>query len=177
MFDWDLNTPLRWWYFLLLATFVHCYLNWLTIQKSLVNKEIKFYWNAWSGKTFAFVKCINLCEFWFLTMTICLWSLLYLNVSFSVTDIFTRKAQSTGKFRISHRRCSVKKAVLKNFAVFTGLKRDFNTSVFLWILRNFKTTYFEEHLQTAMVSCLRFIWITNSSDHRRVWTANLLHTK
>ena len=31
--------------------------------------------------------------------------------------------------------------------------------------------------QTAMVSCSRFIWITNSSDHRRVCTANLLHTK
>ena len=30
---------------------------------------------------------------------------------------------------------------------------------------------------TAMVSCSRFIWITNSSDHRRVWTPNLLHTK
>ena len=28
-----------------------------------------------------------------------------------------------------------------------------------------------------MVSCSRFIWITNSSDHGRVWTANLLHTK
>ena len=31
--------------------------------------------------------------------------------------------------------------------------------------------------QTAMVSSSRFIWITNSSDHRRVWTTNLLHTK
>ena len=47
----------------------------------------------------------------------------------------------------SHRRCSIKKAVLKNFAVFTGktifvgvssstlLKRDSNTGVLL--LRNF----------------------------------------
>ena len=30
---------------------------------------------------------------------------------------------------------------------------------------------------TAMVLCPRFIRITNSSDHRRIWTANLLHTK
>ena len=30
---------------------------------------------------------------------------------------------------------------------------------------------------TAMVLCSRFIWITNSSDDRRVWTANNLHTK
>ena len=29
----------------------------------------------------------------------------------------------------------------------------------------------------AIVSCSRFVWITNSSDHRRVWTANLLHTR
>ena len=28
-----------------------------------------------------------------------------------------------------------------------------------------------------VVSCSKFIWITNSSDHRRVWTANLLQTK
>ena len=28
-----------------------------------------------------------------------------------------------------------------------------------------------------MVSCLSYIKITNSSDHMRVWTANLLHTK
>ena len=28
-----------------------------------------------------------------------------------------------------------------------------------------------------MVSCSRFIWIRNSSDHRKVWIANLLHTK
>ena len=31
--------------------------------------------------------------------------------------------------------------------------------------------------QTAMVSCSRFILITNCSDHRRVWSANLLNTK
>ena len=30
---------------------------------------------------------------------------------------------------------------------------------------------------TVMVSCSIFIWITNSSDHRSVWTSNLLHTK
>ena len=29
----------------------------------------------------------------------------------------------------------------------------------------------------AMVPFSRFIWITNSSDHRRVWTSNLLQTK
>ena len=29
------------------------------------------------------------------------------------------------------------------------LKRDSNTGAFLWILLNFKNTYFGEHLQTA----------------------------
>ena len=55
--------------------------------------------------------------------------------------------------RSSHRRCSVKKAVLKNFAIFTGnscvgvfSKKNCrsegpNTGVFLWILRNFKNSY------------------------------------
>ena len=64
-------------------------------------------------------------------------------------------------FRSSHQRCSVKKVVLKDFANFTGehpcwslflitlqvfrpaslLKRDSNTDVYLWNLRNFS-----EHL-------------------------------
>ena len=35
----------------------------------------------------------------------------------------------------------------------------------------------KKSLITSMVTCSRFIWITNSSDWRRVWTANLLHTK
>ena len=59
--------------------------------------------------------------------------------------------------RTSHRRCSIKKLLLKNFAVFRGkhlcqrifliklqafryatlLKRDCNTDVFLWFLWNF----------------------------------------
>ena len=34
-----------------------------------------------------------------------------------------------------------------------------------------------DKFQTVMVQCSRFIWITNSSNHRRVWTENLLHTK
>ena len=34
-----------------------------------------------------------------------------------------------------------------------------------------------DKFQTAMVSYSRFIWITNSSDHRRVWAANFLHKK
>ena len=32
-------------------------------------------------------------------------------------------------------------------------------------------------LVTGMVSCSRFIWITNSSNHRIVWPANLLYKK
>ena len=62
---------------------------------------------------------------------------------------------SSGEFRSRHQRYSIKKAVLKNFAILTGkhlcsslfplkawrpttlLKRDSSTGVFLWILRNF----------------------------------------
>ena len=66
------------------------------------------------------------------------------------------------------RRCSIKKAVLKNFAIFirkslcwrlfliylqaykaaTLLQRDSNTGVFLWILQNFQNIYFKGHLWT-----------------------------
>ena len=72
-------------------------------------------------------------------------------------------------FKSSHRRCSIKKAVLKNFAKFTGkhlcwnlfkkklqalgpttlLKRDSNTGVFCEYCQIFKNTYFEEHLPKA----------------------------
>ena len=59
--------------------------------------------------------------------------------------------------RSSHRRCSVKKAAPNNFGIFTKkyrcwtlflrpatlLKRNSNTGVFLWILRSFKNTYYE----------------------------------
>ena len=74
------------------------------------------------------------------------------------------------KGRSSHRKCSMKKAVHKNFAIFTGkhlcwcyfliklqawktgslLKRDSNGGIFLWILRNFLNTYFEEHLRLLL---------------------------
>ena len=40
---------------------------------------------------------------------------------------------------------------------------------------NFKTAY--THVNSVMVSCSRIIWITNSSNHRRVWTVDLLHTE
>ena len=52
--------------------------------------------------------------------------------------------------RSSHRRCSVRKGVLRNFAKFTGkhlcqslfFNKVAGTSVFLWILRNFWEHFF-----------------------------------
>ena len=53
--------------------------------------------------------------------------------------------------RSSHRRCFVRKVVLRNFAKFTGKhlrqslffnKKDSGTDVFLWILQNFKEHVF-----------------------------------
>ena len=38
---------------------------------------------------------------------------------------------------------------LMHFIIATLLKRDSNTDVFLWILKNFQKTYFEEHLRMA----------------------------
>ena len=84
-------------------------------------------------------------------------------------------------YRSSHPRCSIKKAVFKIFAIFTGkqlcwslfliicsvpatlLKRDSNTGVFLWILQKFLgAPFFIEHLRTTVsdsrVSVQRIKW-------------------
>ena len=42
---------------------------------------------------------------------------------------------------------------------------------------NFEILQLQAKLHTVMVLWSRFVWITNSSHHRRVWTANILHTK
>ena len=44
-------------------------------------------------------------------------------------------------------------------------------------LTSFEILQLQAKFQTVIVSRSRFIWITNSNDHRRVSTANLLHTK
>ena len=61
------------------------------------------------------------------------------------------------KTRSSHRRCFVKKAVLKNFAIFAGkhlcwslfLKRDSRQVFSCEYCEILKNTYFEKHLRTA----------------------------
>ena len=75
------------------------------------------------------------------------------------------------KYRSSPQRCSFKKVVFKNFAIFTGkrlcwslllinlqawrpetlFKNDSNTGVNLWILRNFWDTYFEDYLRRLLL--------------------------
>ena len=84
------------------------------------------------------------------------------------------------EFRSSHRRCSAKKVVLKNFAVFT--RKHLYWSLFLIKLQAFrpttlltwtptqtfscecceifKSTYFEKHLWTAASVNQRFSWVT-----------------
>ena len=57
------------------------------------------------------------------------------------------------KFRSSHQRCSIKRAVLKNFEIFTG--KQLCQSPFLIKLQAFRTsifknTYFEKHLWTTV---------------------------
>ena len=75
------------------------------------------------------------------------------------------------KYRSSHRKCSVKKGILKNFANFTGkhhicveslfnkfavvtlLKRDSNGVSSCEICKVLKNTYFEDQLQTWANDC------------------------
>ena len=79
---------------------------------------------------------------------------------------------SVTTFRSSHRRCSVRNCVLRNFVKFTGkhlrqglsfnkvagltqtcnfIKKDSGTGIFLWILRNFKQHLF---YRTSPGDCL-----------------------
>ena len=66
--------------------------------------------------------------------------------------------------KTSHGRCSIKMAVLKNFASFTGEHLWWSSDVFLWICEIFKNTYFEEQLRTAAseltleIDCLVSFW-------------------
>ena len=91
--------------------------------------------------------------------------------------------------RSSHRRCSVRKSVLRNFTKFTGkhllcqslCKWGSATGVFLWILQNFnKHLLYRTHLAAASVShdiflpiyccCLNSLLSAksmNRSSHRR----------
>ena len=95
------------------------------------------------------------------------------NVLNTPLQMSSRYSISQPQLRSSHRRCSVKKGVLKKFrnihiktpwSLFlillqafrpvTVLKRDSNTGVFLKYWKTFKNSYFEEHLRTtAFVSC------------------------
>ena len=63
-----------------------------------------------------------------------------------------------GQFRNIHRKTPLPETLFNKVAGLrpgTLLKRDSNTGVFLWILRNFKNTYFEEHLSTGASSMSR----------------------
>ena len=96
---------------------------------------------------------------------LCLCHTSYLHKSLKLY-IYIKQKNSLNS-RSSHQRCSIEKAVLKNFSIFTGkhlcwsffflkaccfIKRNSNTGVFLWILRIFyvKNTYSEENLLTTV---------------------------
>ena len=92
----------------------------------------------------------------------------FVNIFLNVILDHSQNRQS-GNFKSSRWRMFFKIGVLKNVDIFPGkhlcqsyfliklqawrsaisLKRDSNTGVFLWILQNFKNTYFEEHLRPA----------------------------
>ena len=60
-------------------------------------------------------------------------------------------------------------AIAKIFALHVNAKRGFNTRAFLWILRSYKNTYFEEHLWTnASEELLRSFKNTYFEEH--LWT-------
>ena len=71
-------------------------------------------------------------------------------------------------YKSSHRGCSVKKGVLKNFEIFTGKHRGLKTCNFFKkrpptqvfsceYCEIFKNTYFEKHLRTTASICRRYV--------------------
>ena len=100
--------------------------------------------------------------------------------------LIVRSSCSQMIYRSSHQRWSVKKAVLKNFAIFIGKhqcwslflirlqafrpatlsRKDSNTGVFLWYCEIFKNTYFDEHLRMATSGYMnKLVWkITQNSQ-------------
>ena len=77
-----------------------------------------------------------------------------LSVSVSESEcLWSRILESSPRLsKNSHRRCSIKKNFLKNFAIFTG--KHLRWSLFLIssqlnFAKIFKNTYFEKHMQTA----------------------------
>ena len=80
-------------------------------------------------------------------------------------------------FRSSHRRCFMKKFVLKSFAILTGklrvcnlLKRDFSTGFPTEYCKIFKSTYFEEHLLNGCY------WFFKKATEQR-WAAAFVFTQ
>ena len=108
-------------------------------------------------------------------VTMKLWETLYLSLG---GHYFVNSFRGTGT-RSSHRRCSVKKDVLWNLAIFTGKhfcwslflmklqafrqhERDSNTGVFLWILRNsLRTPVLKNVCERLLLWCFLFYWFFN----------------
>ena len=86
-------------------------------------------------------------------------------------------------YRSSHRRCSARKRILRNFAEFTGIhlcqslffniatglrllaKRGSGTIVFLWILRNFREhVFYRTPLGDCFCGCFNFELLQLSFD-------------
>ena len=84
---------------------------------------------------------------------------------------------SINKNRSRHQRCFVKRGVLKNWALQLYWNRISDTGVFLWILRNFKNTFFIEHLRET-ASRKRKPYCARNQLHRVVqnsyWSSNVI---
>ena len=95
-------------------------------------------------------KLVNICWEVFLQKRVIL--LFIFLIAFKAKVLAEHVLMQKATYRSSHRRCSVRKGVLREFAKFIGkqlcqglfLKEDSSTGVFLWIFQ--KNTFFTEHL-------------------------------
>ena len=88
-------------------------------------------------------------------------------------------------FKSNQWRCAVNRGVLKTFTNFTRkhlclslflIKSDSDTGVFLWNLRNFKNTYFEEYPQTNASNHFRLMLPFHTTCKHRKTFRSLTHS-
>ena len=104
------------------------------------------------------------------------------------TDKFHAVSTILQIHRRSHWRCSIKKAFLKNFAIFTGkhmcwslswsnfIKKNSNTGVCYEYCNLLKNTYFGEHLRAAAsryISKKKKLWLKT----KKTWICNVTDKK
>ena len=89
-------------------------------------------------------------------------------------SLFSSFIQTCGRYPVSLDKSLIWKLLVILSLNFSKLLENL---LLVKCLTSFEILQLQVKFQTVIVSCSRFIWVTNSNDHRRFSTANLSHTK